>query len=459
MKCLNIYPINNFKTLPVAVVVFFLAGFFFYFFKNDIGGKNMVMYIALTASYYSFHHKDKEIWRQFSRGVLIGLSILMFFILILSTLKAIHSNEQFDFMCFYLQGQLGLNHLSFYDPESFNTYLAQNNTNFIFSEEIRSEILNVGLLSPPISMLFFAPLAYLDYNIARTIFSILVFLFIIFDTFLIQLLFLKSGFRSLYSLLYIFIIIILLPGTIATIFYVQTNFFILFFLLLMMRSINRTSSGFYLALSLLFKPITGFLAVFFLIQKKVKPFLSFCISCTIMLFLTINIWGVNNIIQFFKSPPTERLPHSLYLQNINQSLVAVLNRNLSEYGISNLSLTVLYIIIATSLVTLSYLISIKLNKINTLLSLFPFIICMLIIYPSSLNHYMVYLIPVLIYFLLINNDKFFWIVLIPVFTFLRTEPFYSYLILWSFLLFIGFFRKKYQEIIKVKLPINLKLSE
>lgn len=458
MKSIQSLSFKNLKTHTVAVLAFCLAAFPLFFFKNDIGGKNIVMYIILIASYYSYHNKEKEKWHHFSRGILIGLFGLMFFILIHSTLKAIYSHEEFDFMCFYLQGQLGLNHLNFYDPESFNIYLAHNYSHHIFSEEIRSDILNVGLLSPPINMLFFAPLAYLDYNVSRTLFSILVFLFIIIDTFLIQGLFFKRGARSSYSLMFIFIITLILPATLETIFYIQTNFFLLFFLLLMMRSLNKGGSGIYLALSLLFKPISAFLALFFLIKKKLKPFLFFCITCAILLFLTGIIWGFNNIIDYFKSPPTERLPHYLYLQDVNQSLLAILDRNLSDHGISFPIIKVFYFLIAVGLVVVSYVISKKLNKINPLLSLFPFIICMLIIYPSSLSHYMVYLIPVLIYFLLLNNDRYFWIIILPFFTFLKTEPFFSYLIMWGFLLFIAISKTKDEKFFRIQSwPINSKL--
>src|SRR5690606_3060859 len=133
---------------------------------------------------------------------------------------------------------------------------------------------------------------------------------------------------------FIFIIILILPATLETIYYIQTNFFILFFLLLMMRNLSKGHSGIYLALSLLFKPISAFLALFYLIQKKLKPFLSFCITSAILLILTGIIWGFNNFIDYFKSPPTKRLPHDLYLQNVNQSLLAILNRNLSDHGIT-----------------------------------------------------------------------------------------------------------------------------
>ena len=108
---------------------------------------------SFTGSYYAYHNLRTQ-WKQISRGVLIGLATFMFLILVIETIKAAISNAQFDFMCFYMQGQLGLHHLNFYDPNSFKILLQNNNLNYAFSQGIKTEILDVGLLSPPISMLF-----------------------------------------------------------------------------------------------------------------------------------------------------------------------------------------------------------------------------------------------------------------------------------------------------------------
>src|ERR1035437_5694216 len=117
----------------IAIIVFITAALLF-FFKDDKGGKDFLMYGILAASYYSYHNKDHDKWGQFSRGILIGISILMFSILIFITLKAIRLNDEFDFMTFYMQGQLGVHHLDFYDPNSFNVLLSHNDFHHQFGK-------------------------------------------------------------------------------------------------------------------------------------------------------------------------------------------------------------------------------------------------------------------------------------------------------------------------------------
>ena len=300
-------------------------------------------------------------------------------------------------------------------------------------------------------MLLFAPFASLDYETSRLIFSILIFAFIIANTALANYVFFKEK-RSIYSFLFIFIVIMLLPGTNSIVNFVQTNFILCFFLLLVMLKINKPSSGFYLALSFLIKPISAFLILFFIINKKWKSVIATILTTLGLFLLTIFFWGGQNIIDYIKSPPTNRLPHFLYVQDINASLIAILNRNL--HSLSQNYINLLYYSLALILIILTIIISKKLRSVNFFFSLFPFVLCMLMIYPSSLDHYMIFLFPFLIYFLLLeNSEKYFWIIIIPFFSFLRTEAFFSYLLLWTFMLYLGLFKSENKKILEA---FNLK---
>lgn len=444
--------LKNLKTPIVAIIVFFIVAAMLLVFQKDTGGKTFFMMGSLAASYYAFHNLATE-WKRISKGILIGLSAILFLFMTFETIKAATTNAEFDFMCFYMQGQLGLHHLNFYDASSFKILLQNYNFNYNFSNTFRNEILNVGLLPPPISMLFFAPLASVDYHISRLILAILIFIFIFGNTFLANLIFAKEQ-RSAYSFLFIFIIIMLLPGTNGTIGYTQTNFFLLFFLLLAIYNINKPISGFYLALSLIIKPISGFMIFFFISNRKWKSIIYFLATVIVLFSVTAFFWGFENIIGFFQSPPTKRLPLYLYEQNNNQSILAIFNRNLKEYGLTRNIINLIYYFSVIVLIGLSYLASKRLNKTNLYLSFCTFILCMLMIYPSSLNHYMVYLSPLLIYFLFLKKDKkYFWLIILPAVSFLRTESFFSYLILWIFLLYISFFLSK-SHYIKESVTVN-----
>lgn len=437
MKLSKAYVVKNLSTPIVAILIFTFSAGMLLFFRKDIEGKNLFMMIGMTVSYYSYINLNKDPWKRISRGILIGLFAILLILLVSQTVLGAHSNEEFDFMCFYMQGQLGVHHLSFYDPNSFRFLLQHNNYHFAFSEAFKSEILDVGLLSPPITMLFFAPLASIDYHTSKVILVLLTFIFIIANTILANVVFVKKE-RSLYSFFLIFIIITLMPGTQTTIGFNQTNFFLLFFLILAMYKINKPISGFYLALSLIIKPISGILILFFVFHKKWKQVIYFIVTGISLLLITGLIWGFQNIFDFVQSPPTLRLPQELYIQHINQSLIGVLNRNLQFYGLGSNLINILYYVITIILLAGTFISSKKLNKVNSYLAFLPFILFMLMVYPSSLTHYMVYLIPIVIYFLFLKiNLKNFWIIFLLALSFAVTDVFFTYLILWIAFVYIS----------------------
>jgi len=437
MKFNQDFRFEKLNTPIVAILVFIISTGMFLFLRNDGTGQGFFILFGIAISFYSYRNINTLNWEQISKGILIGFASLMFLLLVYHTIRAATSNEQWDFMCFYMQGLLGVHKLDFYDPNSFNILFHKIDFPYTYDNEFKVEIIDVGFLSPPITMLIYAPLALLNYHTSKTIFSLLIFVFIIANAVTANIVFVKKE-RSIYSFLLFFIIIILLPGTNLTIEYCQTNFFILFFLLLVLQNINKPISGLYLALSLIIKPITGILILFFIFNKNWKSVLYFGATGIVLLLITGTIWGFHNITGFFLSPPTNRLPQYLYEQDINQSLISFFNRNLKIYGLSQNIVNISYYLVAGILVWVTYSASKKLYKANVYLSFFPYLLCMLMIYPSSLSHYMVLLSPLLIYFLTLKIDtKYFWILLLPALSFARTGVFFTYFILWSILIYIG----------------------
>lgn len=442
MKIIQKYFLENLKSYYVAMLTFIVYGSILFFFQKDIGGKTLLMISGLAASYYSYHNIKNKITEEVSKGILWGLSTILFVVLIFLTMKAAISENQWDFLCFYMQGQLGVHKLDFYDSNSFNILLQKINFQPIYNGGFKREILDVGLLSPPITMLFFAPLAYLEIHNARLVLSILGFIFIIANAILANIAFIKNN-RSIYSFLFIFIIIMVLPGTFMTVNFNQTNFFLLFLLVLTIYTLDKPVSGIYLALSLIIKPITGILILFYIVNKKWTPFIYFCLTGILLVFITGFLWGFHNITGFLQSPPTQRLPNILFEQDVNQSLIAVLNRNSHILGLSQNIVNTIFYLSTIILLGITGVVSKVLYKINLHLSFFPFILFMLMIYPSSLIHYMVYLTPILIYFLFLRIDSYYLaLILLLSLSFLGTETFFTYLSIWIFLLYISLFQPK-----------------
>jgi len=215
------------KGVASALIAFGVFGALLLFFKDDGGGRSFFLLSCVTTSFYAYYSRNEHGKKEIYRGILFGLAALFFSILVTSTIKAIVSKTEWDFLCFYMQGLLGAYKLNFYDPHSFQTLLSRIQFNHTFSDSFKAEILHVGLLSPPVTMLFFAPLTSFDYETSKAIFSVLIFVFIILDVVIANRLFFKKE-RTIDSLLFTFIILALLPGTFETVFYNQTNFFLLF---------------------------------------------------------------------------------------------------------------------------------------------------------------------------------------------------------------------------------------
>lgn len=427
------------KTILTGLIAFMVFAGILWFFKDNQPGKTFFMISCLSVSYYAFHNRNQEIWNQYSGGILIGISLFLFGFLVIQTIQAAVSDKQWDFMCFYMQGLLGVHHLDFYNPDSFRIILEKLNFQYTFSEEFKSEIFNVGFLSPPITMLLYAPIASLDYKTSRIILSILIFLFIIINAIVANKLFYKNE-RSFYSFLFIFIVIVLIPGTNHTIFCNQTTFFILFFIFLFMQNIDKPRAGIYLALSLIFKPITGFLILFFLLNKNWKAVYYFLLTVTVLFIITGFLWGFDEILNFFKSPPTLRMPESSYIETSNHSLIGIINRNLKDYNLPKNVINLLFYLMAGSMTFITMVASKKQLVTNTFLSFLPFLACMLMIYPSSQGAYMVMLIPLVLYISLQRHgEQYFWMILIPALAFARTEMFFTYLIPWIALVVIVLF--------------------
>jgi len=414
----------------VAAGVVLIAAFFRVFYKNDIEGKTFYLLVWVILGYTAFHYRDHSRWKDHARGLILGLATFQFLMIFHNTAKTLIYPQEWDFLCFYMQGLLGKYHLPFYDPSSFDIVLNSYTPPINYTSSFRSEILNVGMLSPPITMLYFTPLTMFDYFTAQALVSFLIICSIFICVYLANSLVPKE-IKSVYSALFIFIILMLIPGAHTTIVYGQSNFFILMFILLMIRNIRNSSAGAYLALSMVFKPLTAFLILYFVINRNWKALFSFILMTMVLLGLTIGIWGMDNILSFIQSPPTRRLPQSLYIQEINQSFVALLNRNLLPAGFTSQQVMGLFLAGSAVFVTASVYSSMKVFRINPFLALVPFVLTMLMIYPSSLNHYMIYLFPLFIHIAFIRReDILFWLLVIIGVSFLHSATFFAYFTFW-----------------------------
>jgi len=123
--------------------------------------------------------------------------------------------------------------------------------------------------------------------------------------------------------------------------------------------------------------------------------------------------------------------------------MALFYKNLSVYNIQQNTIHYVYYVVSLTMVAISIFCSIKLAKRDKMLSIFPFLPLMIMLYPSSMRHYMVYLLPLFMWFMNTKNaEKYFMILIIPTAFFLQIQFFYSNLIIWLFFIYYAFFEEK-----------------
>jgi hypothetical protein len=283
---------------------------------------------------------------------------------------------EWDFLCYYLNGKACAEGLSLYDPVSFAQVMNSVSLPFPLSDSFYHQAVATGVLFPPTTMLLVAPLGYMDVYTANVIWRILVLGFLIIDMALIYKLFRIDKSKWL-QLLIIFVLTMTFPGTGSTLGYAQTNFFLLFFILLVYQDPSDWKAGVYMAIAVIFKPISVVWALIFLINKKWKPVLSFAVSSLVIIAATILLIGIENFMMYFTSPPIQRIPAGSYIEDINKSMNAVFTRASMYTGMNLTKVAINWAVFSASLILLvvTCLASIKLKRVNekaSFLILLPF---------------------------------------------------------------------------------------
>ena len=356
-----------------------------------------------------------------------------------------------DFLCFYLFGNVGISGSNFYDPHVFLQIYNDLNLQNKGDGGFISEIVNVGFWYPPPSMFLFLPLGAFDLKTGYIIWQTMIIVFFISD---ILLLIKYNSFdtspihtKKLFYLLFISSIL-LFPNLLSSIQISQTVSIFLLFLILLINYLNSWKSGVFLAFLIILKPLAAIFGLYFLFFRKWKPLASLLITGSILMIITALYFGYSPFLEYLTSPPTKRIPVEVFYESTNQSLHAVILRlqlKLSGYINFNIIKIATYVIsILIILITLysSRIIARKSKKLSFMI----FIPMALLVYPNTLNSYTIILIPVILYFF---DQKLFAngvanLILILFFYCIGNYSFFLFnLVLWGILVLLSMSDKHY----------------
>ncbi|MEO6813901.1 MAG: glycosyltransferase family 87 protein [Ginsengibacter sp.] len=389
-----------------------------------------ISFLAVFACFCFYTLKDgkstpfkKIIWITYT-----SLAIVTFLIFVVSAINRYYDPQVWDFGAWYLYGKVAAPGYNYYSPENFNT---------VFNSILPSlplplsdyggfveAAVNVGFPYPPPTILYFAPLGFFTYNAAYIVWTSFSMVFVVADVYLIYSLFFKS-YRWNGLLLASILFFIFLP-TLSTISFSQTNFFLLFYLLMMAKYPDKKFTGILFTLAVFTKPYMLILGLFFILRKKWGIILYSILSAILLNGLIFILYGKDIFISYLFDNPTNRAASWAFSEKVNQSLNAVLLR----HHLITLDHPVVYVYIIAGILLLMGLFLGFLLKRKLYDFILPTLLLVgLLIYPGTLSHYGVILLFIIFQFFEEKNQlgfkPYFNIFIIAAFFYLTTISVFS----------------------------------
>jgi len=236
---------------------------------------------------------------------------------------------EWDFSISWFNGYVAAQGLNFYDPESYRRLAGA----LPLTPALIRFVISVGFHFPPPTIFLFLPLGFLDIRVAFVLWYVVMIGVIVLDAVLLARLFLggtASG-RLLAAAL-----LLLLRPAMATVWFGQTNFFVVLMLLLFWRDRARLRGGAWIALAVLIKPVGAVLLLYAAIARRWRAVVGTGVVLAALSALTIAVFGWDTFATYFGHNPVGRMPAEAYTESINQSLLATILR-LTGYDVGQRS--------------------------------------------------------------------------------------------------------------------------
>ncbi len=189
-----------------------------------------------------------------------------------------------------------------------------------FVPDFREEVLNVGAVYPPPSLLVFASVGWLPLQVA-----IIPWMIVQTAAFVAMVVLLARTFlpdQKWEGVALMFTLAALLSGSIATFGHGQVNFLAVLLVLLAWRSRNRAVSGAYMAGAVILKLLYGCLWLYPLLRRKWRPLTGITVAGAASVFASVAALGWQTVLTYFRDNPVmHRMPSYYFSTHVNQSLL------------------------------------------------------------------------------------------------------------------------------------------
>ena len=411
--------------------------------------------ISLIFSGYSQIQQNDLTTRPLVLGILLGVLSFGIWWSCWIVYRNLSSPHQWDFLAFYLNGQVAAQGLNFYDGANYISTLQKLIIPLVPGKWFYLEAVQPAFPYPPPTMLLLLPLGYLDFTSAQILWAVInIFVLLIAILIIWQYFLPKSGFAGLTMS---FAAILLLPATKATLAFEQTSFFCLLFAALLLWDCNHWRAGLWLTLGVFIKPYMAILSMYFILRKQWQGIIAALLFGMVICAVTILVFDFETFSDYFISRSTITIPMLNYVENVNQSLLAVLLRAADLFGLLNQDFgeamkrldlppailpihygPYIFFSVVGAAITLWLVYKAKPGTSDWTLGLL--LSFGLLVYPASLNHYSIVLaLPMFTLYLDRRHINLcFWMtVLLIVFIYfiMRIAAFYANLIVWFIMVY------------------------
>jgi len=346
-----------------------------------------VVVLPLVAALIAIAPGRSALERQLALAVAAGLVVAHVYGLGQIMARNLVRVPEWDFTAFWLHARLAAQGVDFYDREKVRELTSALHLSPTFQLQGR-------FWNPPQAMLLFLPLGWVD-DVRRAYLGWYVVQSLALVGCVGMLWRLLARSTGMTGLLATAAVTTTLAATAITFYLGQTHFLVLLLLLLSFSHRDRFAGGVWLALGLLLRPILLLMLVEPVLRRRWPPLLGLAATAVVTTIGALAAFGVD-VMTGYLSHGAGPVPPRMYGMAVNQSLLAVLVRAglLSPEGTPPADPVYLAIVVAAVLATVFAVWRWHGRAPNPLLAL---LVCVaLIIYPQTLDHYAVMLLPALL---------------------------------------------------------------
>jgi hypothetical protein len=305
---------------------------------------------------------------------------------------------EWDLRAFWVMARVSAERADFYDPREMHRVAESHeraDPPLRPSPEFTREILDVGSLYPPPTMLWMAPFGHLDLRTAAALWYVVLGAALGAAIVALRRAFFPDGGRL--ELAVVATLVLMLRATYSMVAFGQTSVLLLLALALFWRRRDQASGGLWLAAGFLVKPIFAFFLLYPALRRNWRAVALCMAALAAATALSAAVFGPRTLVTYVVDNPASRVPPWLYTTTVNQSLVAwVVRLTAHDFTRGSPLAYPPFVAGAAAIVALTAWLAWRVGRERGALALSMLVPAALLVYPQSLDHYgMLLLVPML----------------------------------------------------------------